>query len=281
MNYRSTGVVGLEYLLDCKRTSLRTDEELILYFAQELLENIFASVLDYKSLIDSNWHYLYCPSAEWVKFCKISIFLLTVREYIEEQCAAADKTGIGYYDELASALSLGKLEVSSVATTNYTGLISDIISTNIIFLNGSTNLWYDPYINKIGSEAELNDRENHIIVPLMFTQSGTKPMTSIGMSIQYVNMYQKFKDSDYICSIGFGFNPDDEHINGVIRTLVDEGKKLIIIRPDKGRSAYDIQIEISDALKVSESGNIQVMLVDGDRKKDGECWIDQLLKFPV
>ena len=74
LNYRSTGVSGLEYLLDCKRTSPRTDEEVVLCFAQELLENIFASVLDYKSLIDSNWHYLYCPNAEWAKFCKISIF---------------------------------------------------------------------------------------------------------------------------------------------------------------------------------------------------------------
>lgn len=281
LNYRSTGVAGMEYLLDCRRTSLRTDEEVILYFAQELLENIFASVLDYKSLIDSNWHYLYCPSAEWAKFCKISIFMLTVQEYIEEQCNTADRSRTGYYNELADAISSGKLDVSNIATTNYTGLISDIIGTDITFLNGSTGLWYDPYVNKIGSKDELNRRENHIIVPLMFTQSGTKPMTSIGMSIQYVDMYQKFKDSDYICSVGFGFNSDDEHINGIIRTLVDEGKKLVVIRPDKGRPEHDVQVEISDALKVSESGNIHVMLVDKDRRKNGECWIDQLQKLPV
>lgn len=280
LNYRSTGVSGLEYLLDCKRTSPRTDEEVVLCFAQELLENIFASVLDYKSLIDSNWHYLYCPNAEWAKFCKISIFLLTVQEYIEEQCSAADRTGIGYYDELADALAAGKLDVTAIATTNYTGLISDIMQTDIIYLNGSTNLWYDPYVNKIGTRDELNRKEPHITVPLMFTQSGTKPMTSIGMSVQYVDMYQRFKESDYICCIGFGFNPDDEHINGVIRTLVDEGKKLIVIRPDKGKTAYDVQVEISDALKVSESDNIQVILVDRDRKKDGECWAEHISSLP-
>ena len=142
------------------------------------------------------------------------------------------------------------------------------------------SLWYDPYVNKIGTRDELNRKEPHITVPLMFTQSGTKPMTSIGMSVQYVDMYQRFKESDYICCIGFGFNPDDEHINGVIRTLVDEGKKLIVIRPDKGKTAYDVQVEISDALKVSESDNIQVILVDRDRKKDGECWAEHISSLP-
>jgi len=155
------------------------------------------------------------------------------------------------------------------------------LKQEITFLNGSTNLWYDPYVNKIGDKDELNAKGSHIIVPLMFTQSGTKPMTSIGMSMRYVDMYKDFKESDYICCIGFGFNPDDEHINGVIRTLVDEGKKLVVVRPDKNRPANDVQREISDSLKVSESSNIQVMLVDKDRKKNGETWIDQLLKLPV
>ncbi|MCW5197944.1 hypothetical protein F1Z41_04650 [Clostridium perfringens] len=41
-----------------------------------VIESIYASVLDYKSLIDSNWHYLYCPKDEWAKFCKINIFFM-------------------------------------------------------------------------------------------------------------------------------------------------------------------------------------------------------------
>ena len=119
--------------------------------------------------------------------------------------------------------------MTAIATTNYTGLISDIMQTDIIYLNGSTNLWYDPYVNKIGTRDELNRKEPHITVPLMFTQSGTKPMTSIGLSVQYVDMYQRFKESDYICCIG---------------------------------------------------DNIQVILVDRDRKKDGECWAEHISSLP-
>ena len=33
--------------------------------------------------IDSNWMYLYQPSKEWGKFCKISIFLLNTQAYMK------------------------------------------------------------------------------------------------------------------------------------------------------------------------------------------------------
>ena len=63
LNYRASGVNGLEYLLDSEKADMSSDEGILANFAQQLLEEIFASVLDYKSLIDSNWHYLYCPRA--------------------------------------------------------------------------------------------------------------------------------------------------------------------------------------------------------------------------
>lgn len=91
LNYSGSGLIGLEYLLDKEKVNPISDETIVLYFAQCLLKKIFSVVLDYKSLIDANWHYLYCPSAEWSKFCKISIFLLTVKNYIDKQCSKADE----------------------------------------------------------------------------------------------------------------------------------------------------------------------------------------------
>ena len=82
LNSQSTGLSGLEYVMDNKKIDLKSDSDLILNFARNVIESIYASVLDYKSLIDSNWHYLYCPKDEWAKFCKINIFLLSVRKYI-------------------------------------------------------------------------------------------------------------------------------------------------------------------------------------------------------
>lgn len=277
LNYQSTGVSGLEYLLEYKRASVNTPEEIILHFAQAVLEDIFSDVLDYKTLIDSNWHYLYCPSAEWAKFCKISIFLLMVKEYIESQCKFADTLHCeGYYHDLKKMIDDNAVTISSIATTNYTGLISNVLGNDIIFLNGSTNIWYDPYINKIGDDKELQKNGAHFIVPLLFTQSGTKPMTSIEMSKRYVHMYESFSKSDYICSVGYGFNPDDEHINGVIRTLVDEGKKLLVVCLNEEQQHSVLKTQIADKLKVMQDDNIEIIPVDSNRSTEGKTWIEYI-----
>lgn len=279
LNYRSSGVTGLEYLLDATRADVSTDEGVVLYFAQEVLENIFASVLDYKTLIDSNWHYLYLPKTEWTKFCKISIFLLTVKDYIEQQCREVNLSAMGYYNDLKQAVLDGKIEETCIATTNYTSLISSILGDGIHYLNGSTAKWYDPYVNRILTEEEISGKECHFVVPLLFTQSGTKPITSIGMSIEYVDVYRKYQAADCICSIGFGFNADDEHINGMIRTLVDEGKKLIVVEPQRSsRSCEERAEEIAERLKVTNTERIKVLFVDRDTRtdKDGLLWTDVL-----
>lgn len=89
-NYSSMGVSGLEFLLENPQIKTNTSEGVVIRFAQLLIEDIYASVLDYKAVIDSNWHYLYNPSSDWAKFCKICIFLLTVRRYISDLGSKAD-----------------------------------------------------------------------------------------------------------------------------------------------------------------------------------------------
>lgn len=61
LNYSETGLIGLEYLLDMRESKTSTPEGIIIRFIQLIIEDIYASVLDYKSLIDSNWYYLYNP----------------------------------------------------------------------------------------------------------------------------------------------------------------------------------------------------------------------------
>lgn len=127
LNYQSSGVLGVEYLYDnFKKEKIESldDHSKIVYFAKSILEDIFSSVLDYKSLIDSNWHYLYCPKDEWTKFCKISIFLLTVKNYINQNppSSISDK---GYYDDLKDSIDKSKLKIAKIATTNYNKIIID------------------------------------------------------------------------------------------------------------------------------------------------------------
>lgn len=152
----------------------------------------------------------------------------------------------------------------------------------LFFLNGSTESWYDPYLNRIDTHDELL-KNRHIIVPLMFTQSGTKPMTSIDMSKNYVNTYDKWKSSDAIVSIGFGFGADDEHINGIIRTLVDrDHKKLIIIVYDKNgiKNEYELIDDYAARIKISSRKNISIIRVDDSGTVIGSrlSWSDFLVK---
>ncbi|HII4465998.1 hypothetical protein ACSXDQ_00520 [Clostridium perfringens] len=45
------------------------------------------------------------------------------------------------------------------------------------------------------------------------------------MSSRYVELFNKFKESDVICACGFGFNSYEGHINGMFRELVDDYNK--------------------------------------------------------
>ena len=279
-NYLSIGVSGLEFLLENPSIETDTPFGVVIKFAKLLIENIYSSVLDYKQLIDSNWHYLYNPSSDWTKFCKISIFLLTVRQYIFGLGNKADKSNPnGYYNMLKKALDDGLYDATAIATTNYNLIIKDILGDSypVTYLNGSVTDWYDPYLNKIGTKATLDSSEHHIIVPLIFTQSGTKPMTSISMSIKYVDMYREWKKADAIVVVGFGFGTDDEHINSILRTLVnDDGKilKVVTLRHDKNEESE--ARDIAKRIKINNYRNIEIILVDRDGKKNDKPWTELL-----
>ena len=280
LNYSSSGLSGIEYLLDQREADISTDAGKCLRFAQKIIEAIYAVVLDYKTLIDANWHYLYSPSTDWAKFCKICIFLLNVRDYITKMaCSAKPEAKHGYYNVLKESIDEKKFEVSAVATTNYNRFISDILRIEVAFLNGSTETWYDPYLNRIGTKSELTTSENHILVPLMFTQSGTKPMTSIEMSMKYVDTYTQWKNSDRVIIVGFGFGTDDEHINGILRTLIDvDNKEITVVTLDNHQSYDEIAKCIARKLKVTNVSNISIIQVDvnGINIQDKKIWTDAL-----
>ncbi|MFB1412532.1 hypothetical protein [Bifidobacterium sp. 2450] len=277
INYASTGIAGMQILFnEVVNAEPETSEELIVIFARKILEYLYSSVLDYKTLIDSNWHYLYSPSNDWAKFTKIVIFLLSVRGYIIKQCEGIDDSIDGYYDQLKRSVDGDDIELSAIATTNYNTFIEKKIGVKVFFLNGSTNNWYDPYLNSLGTKEELDTDEHHILVPLIFTQSGTKPMTSIDMSMIYVDTYKQWLESDALVVVGFGFNRDDEHINGLLRRLIDlEDKKLYVVCIGNTK-----RNDIAKKLKVRNSNNIDIIRVDkkGHLVEDSsKLWIDKLI----
>lgn len=167
LNYQSIGISGLELLNQKNNSEPHTEDEFINLFLIKIMENIYSSVLDYKSLIDSHWRYLYCPKEEWTKFCKISIFLITVKKYMEKQVKQIIPNSEGFYHDLKKFTEQNELIIPKIATTNYSSLIENVLGKDIFYLNGSINLLYDPYLNKIGEAKNLDPQ--HFLVPLLFT----------------------------------------------------------------------------------------------------------------
>lgn len=233
LDYKNTGMRGLELLIesdDIDLLNLEDDEQVIIKFGLYILEDIYSKALDYQTLIDINWRYIYNPQTDWGRFSKIVIFLNTVRRYISEMAdknRAKIETGNGYYHDILAIKD--KCKINAIGTTNYNSFIEEITQEKVFYLNGSVNDYYDPYLNKIVS-VEENSIKNHIVVPFLFTQSGIKPLTSVKMSERYVELFHKFKDADIICICGFGFNSDDGHINGMFRELIEDyGKEITIL----------------------------------------------------
>lgn len=279
VNYQAAGISGLKLLSDKNIDKVSNNK--IVKFVYYIVEQIYAEVLDYKTLIDSNWHFLYLPKTEWAKFTKIAVFLYTVQSYIKEQTQKLDFTNQGYYSELKNEIENCNIDPTVIATTNYSSFIHKIIGQKIFFLNGGIDIYYDPYMNTIIDDLDKYRDENkdnlHIVVPLLFTQSGTKPMTSIDMSERYVEFYEKLKESDAICSIGFGFNPDDEHINGIIRTLVERDNKKLYIIDYANDDVEKLRKKYATNLKISKRSNLDVIKVDANRMiENNKKWYEWL-----
>ncbi len=239
INYSSVGKVGMEIVINQTREPVdkNTDiNKIFIELGKTILEQIYSQTLDYQSLIDSHFRYLYNPKSQWAKFTKIAVFLYTVQRYIKNQTNIDEdkiKNGPGFYHDLIDIQN--DFDLHAIGTTNYNSLIMDIFqennikNLNVYHLNGSVKDYYDPYKNRIiNNLCEVKDREQ-IVVPFIFTQSGVKPLTSITMSQRYVELYEKFKECDSIAIIGYGFNGDDGHINGMFRSLIEEEQKNIHI----------------------------------------------------
>ena len=282
LEFHKAGSTALELLLREKRTFNKDKNaslaELLSAISQEVLENIFIDILDYQKLIDNHYRYLYCPKKEWAKFTKMVVFLEIAKDYISQNLGNIKTNQEGYYNDL---LSINDLEITSIGTSNYNNII-EIVSPkiaenqNIIHLNGSVKDLYNPYknnIEKIGTDS--TSQEKQILVPFLLTQSGIKPLTSVEMSRRYVDLFDSFKNSDAIISIGFGFNQDDGHINGLFRELIEVyNKKLIVI--DVSTDESKTQKEIKNKLRVgTNGGNIIVISIDKDtRKSNDKFWYE-------
>lgn len=288
LDYRSIGHTGMELVLEGRPSPVHGHSPLadaMFQLAFAILEDIYARVLDYQALIDSHFRYLYNPRAHWAKFTRISIFLHTVRRYIvsfEATGAERLRDGPGYYHDLLQLSD--HAAIRSIGTSNYNHFAEKILGDHgldvpVYHLNGCVKEYYDPYCNSIlQADEESRAAYPHLAVPLLFTQSGIKPLTSIEMSKRYVALYDEFAASDIVAIIGYGFNGDDGHINGLFRALAVSGKRLAILHygsEDEGLPY--LKREYQAKLRLPSADALDVIVVGADRKHGGALWWQAML----
>lgn len=290
LEFNRVGLTALELLLG-ERHIYNIDEnadilELLSALAQKILENIFSTVLDYQSLIDNHFRYLYSPKTEWAKFTKMVIFLRTTREYIWNQLQrAAPLPDQGYYHDLQWCAEHDIIRIGTIGTSNYNSLIEKVSNEIglelplVIHLNGGVNDYYNPYKNTIVTYEDINGvPQDEIHVPFIFTQSGLKPLTSVEMSRRYVQLFDGLSECDGIVVVGFGFNIDDSHINGMFRQLVeDRGRSIYWVCKVSDQTAPQLEREIRKKLRItSNNAQVYVITVDDDRQLNGVTWIEAI-----
>lgn len=293
LNYQGVGQTGMEIVIEETPIEIDKDTEGLTIFRElgrSILEEIYCQAMDYQALIDSHFRYLYNPKAQWAKFSRIAIFLHTVQRYITNH-VRIDETriskGPGYYHDLINLRE--QFELRAVGTTNYNNFVQQVLAgteiaeTPVFHLNGSVNEYYDPYKNEILTEPSDEEQHGRILVPFMFTQSGVKPLTSVSMSRKYVDLYDYFIQSDAVCVIGYGFNGDDGHINGMFRSLIEkEGKSLFIFHyKNDNRTEQQLSRYYQQKLRLNSSSNIKVLLVDHNRTCNGEIWYDSIINLLI
>lgn len=287
IEFARAGLTALELILEDAPKKVTPESAIVSIFGELLkatLEDLFSEALDYQALIDSHYRYLYKPHAEWAKFCKISIFLYTARNYIvngAKECLETIHQGSGYYHDLLKIEQKAAV-ISSIGTTNYNNLIERVVTTaKAIHLNGNVDDYYDPYSNKIQTlTAEQLKEQDRILVPFIFTQSGIKPLTSVEMSRKYVKLFDGYKESDVIVVVGFAFNGDDGHINGLFRELLDEhGKKIVVICLKSEKTDDELKKDYRRRLRAKTSDGLYIIQIDPDTRHTsaGILWLDEVV----
>lgn len=97
-----------------------------------------------------------------------------------------------------------------------------------------------------------------------------------------MRLFDAYAESDAIVVVGFGFNKDDSHINGLFRELVEsQGRRLILIARETDGTAEEQKRRLRNKLRISHAFGhlLTVIPVDDQTRLQGDrLWLDQVFE---
>ena len=294
--------------------------------------NLCSTSIDYQMLIDNYFRYIMSPKTDWAKFTKVFLFLRAAYDAITSKENTLSDEALNkqdsYYKDIITELTNDNaiVEIKALASTNYhdyygrlvklinKGAIEDSTLDEaslearfgkVMRLNGGVGEFYNPYKNSLVKREPVNTAadqdnsdnlflyQNQLVTPFFFTQSGIKPMTAIDISCLYTEMYSKFKEADIIVVIGFNFNSDDNHINTIIRDLVENHNKtlvLITVYADTKDDLTNKKKEVCKKLRIDHTeaqDRVKVLNVDSESRVptsmhgNSASWLEYLANLKI
>ena len=287
---------------------------------QMLIDNYFRYIMSPKT----DW----AKFTKMFLFLRAAYDAITSKENPLSDEALEKKKKNSYYHDIIAELNKdnARVEIKALASTNYHDYYGRLVKLSnereiedgtldeasleekfgkVMRLNGGVGEFYNPYKNSlvkrepVKTTTKQDNKQNlflyqdQLVTPFFFTQSGIKPITAIDVSCLYTEMYSKFKESDIIVVIGFNFNSDDNHINTIIRDLVENHNKTLVIVTVDADNEEALKVKTEDILyklridPTEAQDRVKVLNVDSDSRKttdnqdDPVLWLDYLanLKF--
>ena len=146
-----------------------------------------------------------------------------------------------------------------IITTNYTPLcqtISGITDDKIAYIHGRLNWFESPYNLQV-YDVNREQLPNELCFPYLFIQSGIKPIVDAVQINEYAKMLQLLRDSEQLVIVGYRLNSDDNHINGIIKTYLNQ-KEVVYLDFDKGTTENDIL----KRLRLDTNKNLKYIKID-------------------
>lgn len=150
----------------------------------------------------------------------------TMREII---CACEEKSNYESYYSVVRSLDASRYNIVS---TNYTPLcriITGISYDRTANIHGRLGLFESPYEMRVYDVEKEALPDNEILFPYIFIQSGVKPIVEKKQLLEFGKMIRFFEESDRIVIVGYRINYDDNHITGILRSCLLEGKEIVYL----------------------------------------------------
>ena len=110
-----------------------------------------------------------------------------------------------------------------VITTNYTDLVEKETGRPTIYLHGKLTWFEDRYDLSVYNCLEEKDYEHLLqidtenrIIPFILIPSGVKPLICTKQIEQFSKFINSLDKNHELCTIGYKFNSEDNHINSII-----------------------------------------------------------------